>query len=34
VIDAEKGGFQVAAHDWAFYTDKVRAPNTPSTRAS
>ncbi len=25
VIDAEKGGFQVAAHDWAFYTDKVRA---------
>jgi peptidyl-dipeptidase Dcp len=24
VIDAEKGGFQVAAHDWAFYTDKVR----------
>ena len=25
VIDAEKGGFKVAAHDWAFYTDKVRA---------
>jgi peptidyl-dipeptidase Dcp len=24
VIDAESGGFQVAAHDWAFYTDKVR----------
>ena len=24
VIDAEKGGFQLAAHDWAFYTDKVR----------
>jgi peptidyl-dipeptidase Dcp len=28
VIDAEvgkpEGGFQVAAHDWAFYTDKVR----------
>jgi len=24
VIDAEKGGFTVAAHDWAFYTDKVR----------
>ncbi|MGJ7917408.1 M3 family metallopeptidase [Massilia sp. LXY-6] len=24
VIDTEKGGFQVAAHDWAFYTDKVR----------
>jgi len=24
VIDAENGGFQVAAHDWAFYTDKVR----------
>ncbi|QGZ43120.1 M3 family metallopeptidase [Pseudoduganella flava] len=23
-IDAEKGGFQVAAHDWAFYADKVR----------
>jgi peptidyl-dipeptidase Dcp len=20
-----KGGFQIAAHDWAFYTDKVRA---------
>jgi len=25
VVDAEKGGFQIAAHDWAFYTDKVRA---------
>ena len=25
IIDADKGGFQVAAHDWAFYTDKVRA---------
>ena len=25
VIDAEKGGFKVAAHDWAYYTDKVRA---------
>ncbi|MBC7452242.1 MAG: dipeptidyl carboxypeptidase II, partial [Massilia sp.] len=25
LIDAEKGGFKVAAHDWAFYTDKVRA---------
>lgn len=25
VIDAEKGGFQLAAHDWDFYTDKVRA---------
>jgi peptidyl-dipeptidase Dcp len=29
IIDAEsrttQGGFQVAAHDWAFYTDKVRA---------
>ncbi|KQQ88567.1 M3 family metallopeptidase [Massilia sp. Leaf139] len=24
-IDAEKGGFQAAAHDWAFYSDKVRA---------
>ena len=24
VIDAEKGGFQVAAHDWDFYSDKVR----------
>ncbi len=24
IIDAEKGGFQLAAHDWAFYTDKVR----------
>jgi peptidyl-dipeptidase Dcp len=25
IIDAEKGGFQLAAHDWAFYADKVRA---------
>ncbi|MGZ8287813.1 MAG: M3 family metallopeptidase [Telluria sp.] len=25
MIDAEKGGFEVAAHDWAYYTDKVRA---------
>ena len=25
VIDADKGGFQLAAHDWAFYSDKVRA---------
>ena len=25
IIDAENGGFKVAAHDWAFYTDKVRA---------
>lgn len=24
IIDAEKGGFKVAAHDWEFYTDKVR----------
>ncbi|NNG24841.1 M3 family metallopeptidase [Telluria aromaticivorans] len=24
-IDADKGGFQAAAHDWAFYSDKVRA---------
>ena len=24
-IDQEKGGFQAAAHDWAFYSDKVRA---------
>ena len=24
VIDAEKGGFKVAAHDWNFYSDKVR----------
>jgi peptidyl-dipeptidase Dcp len=23
-IDAEKGGFQAAAYDWAFYSDKVR----------
>ena len=23
-IDADKGGFQAAAHDWAFYSDKVR----------
>ncbi|OON59267.1 dipeptidyl carboxypeptidase II [Massilia sp. KIM] len=25
VIDAENGGFQAAAHDWAYYSDKVRA---------
>ncbi|MES2898471.1 MAG: M3 family metallopeptidase [Pseudomonadota bacterium] len=25
IIDAEKGGFQLAAHDWAYYTEKVRA---------
>ena len=25
VIDAEKGGFKVAAHDWYMYADKVRA---------
>ncbi|MES2076764.1 MAG: M3 family metallopeptidase [Pseudomonadota bacterium] len=25
VVDADKGGFQVGAADWAFYTDKVRA---------
>ena len=25
VIDASHGGFQLAAHDWAFYSDKVRA---------
>jgi peptidyl-dipeptidase Dcp len=25
VVDAENGGFKIAAHDWAFYTDKVRA---------
>jgi peptidyl-dipeptidase Dcp len=25
LIDADKGGFQLAAHDWAYYTDKVRA---------
>ncbi len=25
IIDAEKGGFEVAAYDWAYYTDKVRA---------
>jgi peptidyl-dipeptidase Dcp len=25
VIDAEKGGFKVAAQDWSFYSDKVRA---------
>ncbi|MES2317926.1 MAG: M3 family metallopeptidase [Pseudomonadota bacterium] len=24
-IDADKGGFHLAAHDWAFYSDKVRA---------
>ena len=25
LIDADKGGFQLAAHDWSFYSDKVRA---------
>jgi peptidyl-dipeptidase Dcp len=25
VVDAEKGGFQVASYDWAMYSDKVRA---------
>ena len=25
IVDAEKGGFQIDAADWAFYTDKVRA---------
>ena len=25
MIDAEKGGFQVAAYDWNYYSDKVRA---------
>jgi len=25
VIDADKGGFQAGASDWAFYSDKVRA---------
>ena len=25
VVDADKGGFQIAAADWAYYTDKVRA---------
>ncbi|WP_040787821.1 M3 family metallopeptidase [Massilia niastensis] len=25
LIDAGKGGFQVASHDWPFYQDKVRA---------
>ena len=25
VIDKENGGFQLAAHDWSFYSDKVRA---------
>ncbi|SHH66486.1 M3 family metallopeptidase [Massilia sp. CF038] len=24
-IDADKGGFELAAHDWAYYSDKVRA---------
>jgi peptidyl-dipeptidase Dcp len=24
-IDKENGGFQLAAHDWAFYSDKVKA---------
>ncbi len=25
MVDAEKGGFQVGAADWSFYTDKLRA---------
>ena len=25
LIDAEKGGFGIAAHDWSYYSDKVRA---------
>jgi peptidyl-dipeptidase Dcp len=25
MIDEEKGGFQLAAHDWAFYAEKARA---------
>jgi peptidyl-dipeptidase Dcp len=25
VVDADKGGFQIGAADWAYYTDKVRA---------
>ncbi|HEV7814079.1 MAG TPA: M3 family metallopeptidase, partial [Janthinobacterium sp.] len=25
IVDAEKGGFQVGAADWAFYTEKLRA---------
>jgi peptidyl-dipeptidase Dcp len=25
LVDAEQGGFKIAAHDWAYYTDKVRA---------
>jgi len=25
IVDAQKGGFQIGAADWAFYTDKVRA---------
>jgi len=25
VIDAEKGGFKIAAYDWPYYSDKVRA---------
>ena len=25
VVDAEKGGFQIDASDWAYYSDKVRA---------
>ena len=24
IIDADKGGFKLAAHDWTFYTEKVR----------
>jgi peptidyl-dipeptidase Dcp len=25
IVDADKGGFQIASYDWAYYTDKVRA---------
>lgn len=25
IVDAQKGGFQIGAQDWAYYTDKVRA---------
>jgi len=24
IVDAEKGGFKIAAYDWSFYTEKVR----------
>ena len=24
IVDAEKGGFEIAAHDWDFYSEKVR----------